>query len=356
MHCPRARQFAIQALRTEPAGFIHLLAENEVQNGGNQLRKALFEGRSVPATLKFLGITPATRRLLLKFDNQNVDGGMWLEIARVYQEANIQQEAHCREFFRTVQMATTLGSWQTSVICQVLRWCASKGGERIAERAAHFAKQFHRLRETFTAMDCRRNIDEQIVSALTTTDKDGGIYFSCDEDWNFRQYPGVPTGLALPPFWTVRSLNSVQLAVAHGRVAGNCLSNVTTLMEYVKRGDVLFGLYVQGEATATIALRPVSIDGDVQIMRTEAHCVDADFEAKIQLQDFGTRIESLCTVPLPKDPDAIAGLVFRIKAICNEMKSAENTALERLVDQLIQACLAPTELPLWKARAVYCST
>lgn len=300
LHSPSAVTYVLQALRTESLGVLHLISSGQPENDANQVREAIFNGRSLPDAFVNLGIAKAAHRYtvcrsarreerpaepVLSLSDLPISGRDWLVAMRLIKHLPLQGKEDWAEFSRLVQQLMELNLQQDKTGVLLLQWCIRNGYRNCCYQLDRVMTQARALIFAAWGMaSLDATIDDAVSMALSlvqsTTDEAG---FAVDFDGLldpdnlfqlvmgvshisgksisqlmqviFDVHPGIPAGFPTPGRFTIQVLDGLSLASAHGIECGNCLESPSTIVDYVTEGVALYGVRTVHGIAGTIALR-----------------------------------------------------------------------------------------------------
>ena len=71
----------------------------------------------------------------------------------------------------------------------------------------------------------------------------------------FEAHPGFSRNFRTPEALTLQALNSLDIAILHGKACDNCLQSSSTVARYVIEGVALYGVCTKTGVVGTLALR-----------------------------------------------------------------------------------------------------
>lgn len=300
LHSPSAVTYVLQAMRTESLGVLHLINSGQPENDANQVREAIFNGRSLPDAFVDMGIAKAAHRHtvfrptqcnerlvepVMSLSDFPISGRDWLVAMRLTKHLPLQGKEDWAEFSRLIQQLMELNFQQEETGALLLQWCIRHGYRkcryqlnRIVTQARAFVSATLRMAGVDVTIDDAVSMALSLVQAPTDGATFGeGFHGLLDPDNLFQlvtgvslisglsinqlmqvifdAHPGVPTGFFIPEFFTLQALDSLSIASAHGVECENCLESPSRTVNYVAEGVALFGVRTALGVAGTIALR-----------------------------------------------------------------------------------------------------
>lgn len=299
-HGPTAVVYALQALRTESIGVLHLIASGQPEIDAQRVQDALFNGHSVPDTFANLGVAKSThRRTVLRpipcpalphvpifsLSNLPMAGRDWLFAMRLTTLFPFHRSEDFLEFGRLLNQIQAIDFQRVESAPRLLQWCISPGYAKSCVRLnllMNFAQAL--IRACRRLVGARVTIDEAVSATLHWVKNlpagvRAGTNFSeaLDPDDHamvlagvslitsqpikqlthslFKAHPGLSSNVQMPEFLTFQALNSLDLAILHGKACNNCLQYPSTVLNYVIEGVALYGVHTKAGVAGTIALR-----------------------------------------------------------------------------------------------------
>ncbi len=299
-HSSNAVVYALQALRTESVGVLHLIASGQPEDDAQKVKDAIFKGYSVPDAFVNIGIPKATyRRTLSKaskglnsttepaisLSNLPLAGRDWLSAMRLTTLRPFNRTEDVSEFSQLISRIQAIGFQQIETAPQLLQWCISLGYTKSCARLSLLINQAHALIGACRGLIGKRVTIDEAVSATLNWVQDlpagarTGLNFSevLDPDEPalmlacvsviscqplkelvqpiFEVHPGYSSRFQVPEFLNLQALNGFDIAVLHGKECGNCLQYSSTVLNYVTEGVALYGVSTSSGVVGTIALR-----------------------------------------------------------------------------------------------------
>jgi hypothetical protein len=331
---PCARRNAIQALRTEPLGLLELMAaQNNVD--GKRLLDTLLSGSSLPEQLRLLGVSARTHRRFLKFDKLPLSGSAWLAIAQKFDAYRIDGDTQTNAFFRAIKSLSLMGVNNPCTVADALDWITCRGGEKIAKRSLRLATQVKELIEASLEYGNDSATPDEVASWLFLPQKLSTKESDHATSPLFSSYFDVPKDLPLPQGWEIRALNSLRSILSHGESQGNCLSNVRCVIRYLQEGVILLGLYVNGEAKATMAVQPVCVQNEIVYYEVESDCSDHSIFLHAHLATCISEIESICALRQQRGSD-VDTFAREIIDVCKSMRQVKISDFDDFISLLLE--------------------
>ena len=297
---PSAVAYALQALRTESLGVLHLIASGKPEDDAKRVQDALFNGLSMPDAFADLGVVKSTYRRTVSRPSKDdavtlevaanlcdlpIAGRDWLVAMRLTKEKPFKRSEDPQEFsrllneiyrtdFQKIETAQRLLIWSIhpgyarscirlrrllsfvqQLICTanqllgktvtiddavsgVLTWLENLPGHRVSKLDFHENIELNDFGETLAGVSL---ISYQPVNRLMQT--------------IFEAHPGLPNNFQMPEFFSLQALNSIDLAVLHGKACSNCLQFQSTVVNFVIEGAALYGLHTNAGIAGTVALK-----------------------------------------------------------------------------------------------------
>ena len=337
-HSPSAITYAMQALRTESFGLIHLITSGQPEREAREVREAIFSGSSLPDALMDFGVAKAVHRKTLrkpvhshepelKWSDIPIAGNNWLTAMRLTKLLPLPSKANWAEFSRLVEQILALSIQRTETAENLLKWCVQVDYVDSSDRLTRLLTmaQAYRtstkgwtgtdvsyddsidlaleldnaeLRRSMFAADLRGPFDESNFYLLAL----GAAYISRSPLLQIMQpifdsHPGIPAVFQAPEHLTVIPLNQMALAMSHGVECENCIHEADAVVRYVAEGTALYGVSSDTGVVGTIALR---CDGTetyqmVQVQEVSgANNMDAGFD----LCHLAQSLADACNTPL----------------------------------------------------------
>ena len=296
---PNAEAYALQALKNESFGVLHLIACGQPEPDAKIIQEALFKGLSVPDAFAGIGVAKSTyRRTISQHAKSNAAVGKqainigdlplagleWLTAMRLTEHLPLQHARDVSEFSRLLGDVLKLNFQQDDTAPRLLRWSIRPGYPRCCIRMTRLISQ---ARASIGACDgligFQLTFDGAVHGVLdwlehwpedVRVSDDFGQVLNPD---NFNQlitcaafiskypvgqlmrrifeaHPGLPSNLQVQESWTLQLLDSLDLAVSHGRECDNCLRSLSTVVDYVIDGAALYAVRTAKGVIGTIAL------------------------------------------------------------------------------------------------------
>jgi len=337
-HSPSAITYAIQALKTESFGLIHLITSGKPEREARQVREAIFNGSSLPDALMDFGVAKAVHRKTLrkpvhghepelKWSDIPITGNNWLTAVRLTKLLPLPSRANWAEFSRLVEQILALSIQRTETAENLLKWCVQVDYVDSCDRLTRLLAlaQAYRtstkgwtgtdvsyddsidlalvldnaeMRRSMFAADLRGPLDESNFYLLAL----GAAYISRSPLLQIMQpifdsHPGIPADFQASGHFTVIPLNQMALAMSHGVECENCIHEADAVVRYVAEGTALYGVSSDTGVVGTIALR---CDGTetyqmVQVQEVSgANNMDAGFD----LCHLAQSLADACNTPV----------------------------------------------------------
>lgn len=299
-HGSTAVVYALQALRTESIGVLHLIASGQPEIDAQRVQDALFNGHSVPDTFANLGVTKSTHRRsvlrpipclalphvpIFSLSDLPMAGCDWLFAMRLTTLFPFYRSEDFLEFSRLLNQIQAIDFQRVESAPRLLKWCISLGYAKSCVRLSLLMNQAHALAGACNRLIGKRVIIDEAVSATLHWVQNlpagvrAGKNFSEALDPNdpalmlacvsliscqplnqlmqpiFEGHPGFSRNVQRHDFLTLHALDSLDLALLHGKACGNCLRSSLTVANYVMEGAALYGVRTKIGVAGTIALR-----------------------------------------------------------------------------------------------------
>jgi hypothetical protein len=304
-HGCAAQSYAIQALNTEPLALLHLATSGYPEDEARQVRAAIFSGRSLPDTLFQMGVTRAAHRRSLNGIDRHcsaapgkrygirddpMPGWGWLNAMRLGRTVPLQTAADWEELVRLEPRISSLGLQRAETASKILTWCLRPGYSTDSERFDLLATRVQILLAVTQAMaGIEVVIDDAVSVALGLLDgskvrtPQGNEYPAeltdiCDPvgiaqllagvsqlsgkstsqlmSSILEAHPRIPSSFLVPEKFDIIPLDSIEMALEHGRNCNICLQSLETTIACIIGEMVLYGVRSNGAVVGTIALAP----------------------------------------------------------------------------------------------------
>lgn len=295
-HSPTAATYALQALRTESFGLIHLATNGQPEREAREVREAIFSGRSLPTALREFGVAKALHRQTirspdiastpdLRWSDLPIAGQDWLTAMRLTSFLPVPSKENWLEFSSLVNRILDLRLRRTSTAETAVQWCIRGGWAHSCDRLQQLlehAQAFRAAAKGWAGMDLP--FDESIAITLELDQAQAGqailgpgltgyldaarlhplalgvAHVSGKSVQQllqplFKLHPGVPAEFVAPHHITVQALNQMKHALSHGAECGNCLQGPTMVVRYIADGIALYGVRSDVGVVGTIALQ-----------------------------------------------------------------------------------------------------
>lgn len=295
-HGTTAVTYALQALRTESLGLIHLITSGYPEREAREAREAIFNGISLPDALSEFGVAKAIHRQtvhkpardndqVLSWSDIPIAGQNWLTAMRLTTFLPPPSKANWAEFSRLVELILELNIQRTVTAENLLKWCIQADYANSCDRLTNLLDQAQAFRSACKgwanvnlpfedALDLALAVDQpEAGAAIFGADFSGYV---CAGDlyqlalWVahisgqsihsilhplFNLNPGVPSEFKAPEHFTVLALNELDTAMCHGVDCENCIQEPASLVQYLAEGVSLYGVRSTNGVVGTIALR-----------------------------------------------------------------------------------------------------
>ena len=343
---PQATAYALQALRTESLGVLHLLASGKPEREAQQVRDAVFTGCSLPDILADLGVAKAAHRHtvskvvhpnasapeeLFGLADLSLSGRHWLNAMRLTKILPFQSRQDSQEFSRLIEQLQSVGLGDTEVSSRLLSWCIALGhvnsGQRLSlflARAGFLSAVVGRLTGMVltqdTAIELLLRWIEGLPGETAAHHRYGNVVNSDDLTLLLEQvsalsgqsssdlvrtifdaHPGLPDQLPTTSDVMFEPLNTMDLILLHGKACGNCLDSLDRVLRYVKAGVALYGVSSKGDIAGTVALRYDQEDRAPRVQVQEVSGVRNQM-ARYDLCHWAQRLADSWTTPQQKVP------------------------------------------------------
>ena len=297
---PTSVPYALQALKNESLGVLHLIASGQPEPDARIIQEALFKGHSVPDAFASIGVVKSTyRRTVLRPANSNavmskqaislsdlpIAGREWLIAMRLTEHLPLRHGKDVSEFSQLLSFILMLDFQRVETAPMLLQWSISPGYAEscirtkrlisyalasiaacdgligikltfddavrgVLDWVAHLPKDFRAGANFYQAL----NPDDfiQVVACAALISKHPISQFMLKI---FEVHPGLPCNLRMQDSWTLQVLDTLDLAVSHGRECNNCLRSLSTVVDYVVDGAALYAVHTGRGVAGTIALR-----------------------------------------------------------------------------------------------------
>ena len=300
MHSSKAVTYALQAMRTESQGLLHLIASDHPKEDAQQVRDAIFCGQSLPDAFVSLGVAKAAHRQSLRrpvglseqwqepelsMSDLPIAGRDWLAVMRLTQNIPLNDRRDWSEFSRTVHFVLEQNFQHEQTALQLLMCCSRP---KVSGSSARLEQIISHARMLSTAVRGLTNVVatfDEVVSKLlelVETAADDGPYGSefpwtldSVDPWHlaagvahitgislneilgslFEAHPNLPSTFVPQEHLSAHPLNSFELVVAYGVECNTCLQLHRYALRYMTDGVALFGLRSGSEAVGTIAFQ-----------------------------------------------------------------------------------------------------
>ena len=332
-------KYAHQALRTESFGVIALITSGQPPNESLLVRDAIFTGKSLPEAFENVGVPKAShRRAICKTSAQNVrqsqdnfalsdlamSGQQWLVAMRLSALHPPQTTTQWQDFAKFVQCLCTLNLQDSRMVPSIVQWCAKSKYKSSSEKLNflfHYAKSLQVTAAWLDSLDI--SFEDALVHSL------GLLHDS--NDWRPLSYssefkldlkdvsalvkvlakatgkslddlmrrildlhPGVPDTFNQEHPGVASPLHTFDLALSHGRIAGNCLSSVSIVMDYISSGTALYAVRTANGVLGTVALLLDSSDDQPRVYVSEIQECDAE-PTKFEISHIAKLLADACS-------------------------------------------------------------
>ena len=310
---------------------------------------AVINGSSLPGRLTHLGVAPRTHRLLIRHGRLPLKGQVWLSLARHLGATRIDSPTQCQAYLDAIRTLADLGVGEISIAIAVMDWCIAKGPKQISPRLNVLIQRFHDFMEMTVNCYIGTPAVDDLLGWLVTVPEALPGETSQRVNPLFVNYPDVPATLRLPPNWELRSLNDWQKVLSHGEAQRNCMGDLFHAFRYLWFDTVLFGLYVDGQAKATIAIVPICGEGGTELQAMEFECKDLSIFQDARWHSETKEIPVSC--PHPGDvAQASDSETNRTLALPFQGQHYLEQQFEVFVEDLIGACKSQPYIKQWTAR------
>jgi hypothetical protein len=303
MHSPRAVTYALQAMRTESQGLLHLIASDHPKEDAQQVQDAIFSGQSLPDAFLNLGVAKAAhRQSLLKpvgrgeqwqepelsMSELQIAGCDWLTVMRLTQHIPLNDEGDWSEFRGAVQLVLEQNFKHEKTALQLLLYCTRPTMNRCSARlgqvishARALATAVRGLTNVVVAFD---DVVSKLLELVGTIAADGpyGPYGSefpwtvgLVDPWHlaagaahitgkplseilgslFEEHPKLPSSFTHSEYLSAHPLNSLELVMGNGVECNSRLQLYGYALRYLTDGVALFGVRSGSEFIGTIAFQ-----------------------------------------------------------------------------------------------------
>ena len=299
-HSSNAVAYALQALRTESLGVLHLIASGQPGADAQRIKDAIFGGFSVPDAFSDIGIVKATYRRTLtsasraqdsatepaaSLSNLPISGRDWLFAMRLTTLAPFHHMEEFFEFSRLLSQIQAIDFQRIETAPRLLQWCIAPGHAGSCIRLSlliNYARALIGACERLVGKHV--TVDETVSATLNWVQHlpegvRAGSNFSEALDPHdlalmlsgvsaisshpmgeltkpiFEAHPGFSRNVQTHELLMLQPLDSLDLAMLHGKACGNCLKSPSTVARYVMEGAALYGVRTKTGVAGTIALR-----------------------------------------------------------------------------------------------------
>ena len=297
---PNSVAYALQALKNESFGVLHLVACGQPEADAKIIQEALFKGLSVPDAFAGIGVAKSTyRRTVSKHVITNTATGKqainlgdlplagreWLTAMRLTEHLPLQHARDVSEFSRLLGDVLKLNFQQDDTAPRLLQWSIRPGYPRCCIRMTRLISQARASIGTCDGLiGFKLTFDSAVHGVLDWLEHwpedirvsdDFGQVLNPD---NFSQlitcaafiskypisqlmrrifeaHPGLPSKSLVHDSWTIQVLDTLDLTVSHGRECNNCLRSLSKVISYVIDGTALYAVRSASGIAGTIALR-----------------------------------------------------------------------------------------------------
>ena len=296
---PNSEAYALQALKNESFGVLHLIACGQPEPDAKIIQEALFKGLSVPDAFAGIGVAKSTYRRTISQHAKNnpavgkqainlgdlpLAGQEWLTAMRLTEHLPLQHARDVSEFSRLLSDVLDLKFQKDDTAPRLLQWSIRPGYPRCCIRMTRLVSQAqasigacdglvgfkltfdvavhgvldwleNRPEDVRVSDDFGQALDSdnfaQVIACAAFISK-----YSVSQLMRsiFEAHPGLPSNLQVPEFWTLQVLDTLDLAVSHGGECDNCLRSLSTVVDYVIDGAALYAVRTARGVTGTIAL------------------------------------------------------------------------------------------------------
>ncbi|MDO8774077.1 MAG: hypothetical protein Q7K57_36260 [Burkholderiaceae bacterium] len=299
-HHPTSVAYALQALKNESLGVLHLIASGQPELDARIIQEALFGGHSVPDAFAGIGVAKSTYRRTVSRPTKSTEamakqaislsdlpiaGREWLLAMRLTEHLPLQHARDVSEFSRLLSDVMKLKFQQDDTAPRLLQWSIRPGYLRCCIRMTRLISQAqasigacdgligfkltfddavhgvldwleHRPEDVWVSDDFGRALDPdnfgQVIACAAFISKHPISQLMLRI---FEAHPGLPSKLRMQDPWTLHVLDTLDLAVSHGHECNNCLQSLSTVVSYVIEGTALYAVHTASGVAGTIALR-----------------------------------------------------------------------------------------------------
>jgi hypothetical protein len=337
-HSTAAVDYALQALRTESFGLIHLVTGGVPEREAIAVRDLIFSGRSLPSALMDYGVAKAVHRHTLHKSPQDkvatmswsdisISGKNWLTAMRLTTFLPPPNKGNWSEFSHLVALIIELDIQSSTAAEDLLKWCIQSDYVNSCDRLSRLLDMAQTFRTAARNWACfSLSFDESIDLALALDKASRRIVISeadleCPVDASdlytvalgvahisgipllsilqpiFDSHPGVPADFHPMDHLMVIPLNQMALAVAHGVESENCISDPHNVLRYLAEGAALFGVRSDtGVVVGTIALRCDSTEPNQNVQVQELSGTQNN-HAEFDLCQLAQHLANACNTP-----------------------------------------------------------
>lgn len=298
-HGPAAQTYAVQALKTESLGLLHLVASGYPEHESRVVGDAIFSGTSLSDALEKLGIAKADHRRSLRALARRVErvgtlgagigdclmpGWQWLSAMRLVKSTNLPFPERFKEFCRLAPKVFSLNLRRPKTVSLMIQWCLLPSKTQADRRLDLLIGQAEALvaaTRGLTSVDV--SFDQAILVALELLPKKKeSARFTSDLEVIlnpkdlvilgyavpllsgrtipqllqpiFDLHPRIPGEFRAPEPFTIYPIDNFDVAIEHGRISDICLKSASSIIWWVVEGAALYGVMSDGKVAGTIAL------------------------------------------------------------------------------------------------------
>lgn len=331
--------YALQALRTESIGVLHLIATGQPEHDARRVQEAIFSGQSLPDTFAELGVAKSTHRLTVlrpahsgavalvpavSLNDLSITGRDWLNAMRLTKHLPLQRGKDHSDFGRLLNQLLVINFQRSETAPRLLQWSIRFGYARSNVRLERLVLHSQKLVRACNSLTGKNiTIDDAITALLDwlqNMTKDGkardNFHHAPDSDNHnavlagvalvlrqpigkltqsiFDAHPMLPKNFITPKGLILHALDSLDLATSHGKALNNCLRFPSTVVNYVMQGLALYGVHTKAGVIGTIALKYDKTEKDPQVEVQEVAGIN-NAPAELALCELAQRLAASWT-------------------------------------------------------------
>jgi len=294
-----ATKYMLQAIQTEAFGMLHLMASGDDCPEAQEVLQVVLSGGSLPTKFAELGVSKGIHRRTLCRDkdvkqrpvhpfeigNLQMPGAQWLSAMRLTQRKPVNSLEDWHALGNMLEQLQLLALSDQSLNFTLLEYCVKGGYKRCGTVLKRLSSNARALMEgsqkiTYSGLTFKHAIrialEWDAHPSLTPESRTLNV---CETDWTdsatllsvickvfglnehgmvqstLNTHPGVPPGFFDPAGRVLLPLDSLDLTSLHGKQVKNCLRGFQSAASYIADGAALYGVYENGVAVGTIALK-----------------------------------------------------------------------------------------------------